>query len=56
MKLFEVTITDEKITIRRESEEHLNVEQKFILLALLPSFVDFILDNSFRILQNRRVV
>lgn len=35
MKLFEVTITDEKITIRRESEEHLKAEQKYYLLMAL---------------------
>lgn len=36
MKLFEVTITDEKITIRREAEERLKAEQKYnLLLALL---------------------
>lgn len=42
MKLFEVTITDEKITIRRESEEHLNVEQKFILLVSLLCIAGFL--------------
>lgn len=36
MKLFEVTIKEDGITIRREMEEHLKADQKFtILLSLI---------------------
>lgn len=35
MKLFEVTITDKGITIRREAEEQLTASQKYTLLLVL---------------------
>ena len=35
MKLFELTITRDGFTIRREAEEHLSAEQKFVIILAL---------------------